>query len=67
MNSAKLKGKLREQSLTQKDAACSIGLSLSAFNAKINGVRAEFSLGEVQALKQLLGLDAGQVAEIFFD
>lgn len=66
MNSAMLKGKLREKSMTQRDAALRIGISLSAFNAKLNENNAEFSLGEVRALKALLGLDGSQTEEIFF-
>lgn len=65
MNAAMLKGKLREKSMTQLDAARGIGISLSAFNAKLNGTHREFSLGEVRALKNLLGLDNAQTEQIF--
>lgn len=66
MNAAMLKGKLREKSMTQLDAARGIGISLSAFNAKLNGTHREFSLGEVRALKNLLRLDNAQTEQIFF-
>ena len=66
MNAAMLKGKLREKSMTQLDAARGIGISLSTFNAKLNGTHREFSLGEVRALKNLLGLDNAQTEQIFF-
>lgn len=67
MNADMLKGKLREHALTQADAASKIGLSLSRFNAKLNETGgAEFSLGEVRALKSLLSLGAQQTEEIFF-
>lgn len=67
MNSSLLKGKIREASLTQKDIATEIGVSLSRFNAKLNNTGgAEFSLGEVRAIKALLGLTSNQVDDIFF-
>jgi hypothetical protein len=67
MNTDMLKGKLREKAMTQADAAQKIGLSLSRFNAKINETGgAEFSLGEIRNMKQLLSLDAAQVDQIFF-
>lgn len=67
MNAAMLKGRLRELSMTQADAAQSIGLSLSNFNKKLNETRnAEFSLGEVRALREALHLDSAQVEKIFF-
>ena len=66
MNSNMLKGKMRECSLTQQEVAEKIGVSLSRFNAKLNGTKgAEFSLGEAQALRRLLGLTADQMEEIF--
>lgn len=68
MNSALLKGEIRARSMTQEDVASKIGISLSRFNAKLNNTGgAEFSLGEVRALKALLRLDANQVDVIFFD
>lgn len=68
MNGALLKGKIKENSLTQKDVADKIGISLSRFNAKLNNSGgAEFSLGEVRAIKSLLKLNSDQVDRIFFD
>lgn len=68
MNKDMLKGQIRSLGMTQGDAAEKIGISLSRFNAKINGTDgAEFSLGEVQALKELLHLNPEQVDQIFFD
>lgn len=67
MNTALLKGKIRERDYTQADVAKEIGISLSRFNAKINGTDgAEFSLGEVLAMKKVLCLDAELIDEIFF-
>ena len=67
MNTNLLKGKLKERGLTQENAAGQIGVSLSRFNAKLNSRGgAEFSLGELQALKSILALTARQVDQIFF-
>lgn len=67
MNANLLKGKLREQGLTQQAAAAEMGVSLSRFNAKLNQRDgAEFSLGELKALKTILTLTARQVDQIFF-
>lgn len=62
-----LKGKLTENGMTQANAAERIGISLSRFNAKLNETRgAEFSLGEVLALKNVLNLSPEQIDQIFF-
>ena len=67
MNADMLKGKIRGMGLTQEAVAVKIGVSLSRFNAKINGTNgAEFSLGEVQTLKKILSLDMEEVDRIFF-
>lgn len=68
MNSAALKGKIMEANMTQSIVAEKIGISLSRFNAKINETSgAEFSLGEIRAIKKLLKLSPGQLDSIFFD
>jgi hypothetical protein len=67
MNKDLLKGQIRSLGFTQGDVAEKIGVSLSRFNAKINETDgAEFSLGEVQALKEILQLDSDKVNQIFF-
>lgn len=67
MNSDALKGKMKEERMTQEDVAVAIGLSLSRFNAKLNNTKgAEFSLGEVRSLKKLFSLNPAQVDHIFF-
>ena len=67
MHVNQLKGKLREQALTQGDVAEKMGISLSRFNAKLNErAGAEFSLGEVKALKAILSLTGKQTEQIFF-
>lgn len=67
MNTNLLKGKMREKALTQEDMAGKLGISLSRFNAKVNARGgAEFSLGELQAMKAILELSSKQVDQIFF-
>lgn len=67
MNINMLKGKIKENDMTQEDVANKIGLSLSRFNAKLNEKGgAEFSLGEVQSMKKLFKLEPEQVDQIFF-
>lgn len=68
MNKDLLKGQIRSLGFTQGDVAEKIGVSLSRFNAKLNETDgAEFSLGEVQALKDVLQLDSEKVNQIFFN
>ena len=68
MNSALLKGKMKENSMTQGQLADKVGISLSRFNAKLNRTSgAEFTLGEVLAIKQVLNLDSEMVDRIFFE
>lgn len=68
MNGDLLKGEIRAKAMTQEDVARNIGVSLSRFNAKLNNTNgAEFSLGEVRAIKDLLGLTSDKVDLIFFD
>lgn len=67
MNKDMLKGQIRSLGMTQNDAAAKVGVSLSRFNAKINGTDgAEFSLGEIRSLKELLNLNPDQIDLIFF-
>lgn len=68
MNKDLLKGEIRAKAMTQDVVAERIGVSRSRFNAKLNGHKgAEFTLGEVRAMKKLLYLSKDQVDEIFFD
>ena len=68
MNKDLLKGQIRSLGFTQGDVAEKIGVSLSRFNAKINETDgAEFSLGEVKALKEILQLESEKMEQIFFN
>lgn len=67
MNANKLKGEIRANGMTQEDVAAEVGISLSRFNAKLNNANgAEFSLGEVRAIKKVLNLTHTQIEDIFF-
>ena len=67
MNVNMFKGAIRSCGLTQAEAAKKIGISVSRFNAKANNWNgAEFNLSDIRALKQVLGLSAEQVDQIFF-
>ncbi len=68
MNANLFKGEMKKLGYRQADVAEKIGISLSRFNAKINGTQgAEFSLAEIRAIKSLFGFSAEQVDIIFFD
>ena len=68
MNSLVLKGKIRENGLSQERVAKEIGVSLSRFSAKINETGgAVFTVDEAKALKRLLNLDIELVNRIFFE
>lgn len=67
MNSQALRRKMAEIGVTQGEMASKIGLSLSRFNAKLNGWRgAEFTLHEIKIMRQLLELDSTATEFIFF-
>lgn len=62
-----LKGEIRAKAMSQADVADKIGISLSRFNAKLNGTNgAEFTLSEVIAIKQVLNLTFDKTDSIFF-
>lgn len=62
-----LKGEIRAKAMSQADVADKIGISLSRFNAKLNGTNgAEFTLSEVIAIKQVLNLTFDKTDAIFF-
>ncbi len=68
MNAPLLKGRMAELSMTQQSVAEKIGLSLSRFNAKLNGTQgAQFTLRDIQQLKTTLNLSAESIDAIFFD
>ena len=66
MNPNLLKGELRKRGMTQRELCCELPLSLSRFNAKLNGARgAEFTLSEIKGIMGALGLTKEEAADIF--
>lgn len=67
MDAAALKGKIKAKSMAQRDVAQKTGISLSRFNAKLNGTKgAEFTLGEIKALRRVLDINTEETEYIFF-
>lgn len=52
----KLKGKMKEMGLSQKQTSNILGISTQSFNAKINN-KTQFTLGEVISLCEILNID----------
>lgn len=66
MNGQRLKGELLARKLTYQDAADALGISLTAFTRKINGL-VEFKRNEIEKLAELLELKSNEVIVIFFN
>ena len=66
VNTRKLKGKIREMGLTQKDVADTIGMSNSTLNRKLNTLGTSFLIGEVHQIAALLSLSSKDCIDIFF-
>lgn len=64
MSFDKLKGKMTEGRLSQKSLAQSLGITVQALNAKLNG-RSQFTLGEVVRITEVLSLN--DPVDIFFN
>lgn len=61
----KIKGKLAEKGITQKQAAEKLGIRQATFSQKLNNVR-PITLDEANALGKLLQFDNEEFYEIFF-
>ena len=64
MSFDKLKGKMAEKHLSQKNVADFLGITVQCFNAKING-RNQFTLEEVIKITEILSLE--DPVDIFFN
>ena len=65
MNRRKLKGKMAEAEKSQKELAKLLGISLNAFNNKVNG-KSEFNTSEVTRLCAILdNISDAEKIEIF--
>lgn len=66
MNANLIRARIAELGMTQKKTASAANMSLSRFNAKLNGTNgAQFSLKDIRALKEVLDLSAQQIDDIF--
>jgi len=67
MNIDKLRGKMAEKKITQKEMAKHLGISTQAFNRKMNG-KIRFSTNDAVIICQKLNIDdMAERAEIFLD
>lgn len=67
MNTAKLKGKMRELGMTQEDLAGITGKSLSAINRKLQREDGElFSIKEANMIAKAMNLTQEEANAIFF-
>lgn len=65
MNSDLLKNKLREVGISEEDMAKAMGISKDALENRLNG-KTEFTLKDIIAVVQILGLDRRETGQIFF-
>lgn len=65
LNIGKVRGRLAELRLTQKDVAKALGIAQSTASQKLNCVR-PLDLDEAEKLAELLRLDNSQFGEYFF-
>lgn len=65
VNSRKIKGRLVELGLTQKDVAEKIGVAQPTVNQKINNIR-PMDLQEAEAIADLLKIGPREFVEYFF-
>lgn len=65
LNVSKIKGRLAEMNLTQKDVANALGIALPTASQKINRVR-PMDLDEAEKLAKLLQIQDSEFREYFF-
>ena len=65
MNTAKLKGKMKELNVTQEGLAKLINISLSTLNRKLQDDGESFTVGEVQRIVSVLNLSDEEARLIF--
>lgn len=65
INTGKIKGRLAELGLTQKDVATTLGIALPTANQKINNIR-PMDLTEAEKLASLLRLKSEEIETYFF-
>lgn len=60
-----LKGKIKEECLSYRKVSTKSGISLNAFNNKINGYSV-FNTDEVSALVEILNIEPNDIIKYFF-
>lgn len=65
INTAKIKGRMVELSLTQKDVSKALQLAQPTLNQKLNNIR-PLKLNEAEHLAALLQIDKDDFADYFF-
>lgn len=65
VNANKIKGRMRELSITQADVAKALNIAQPTANQKINNTR-PFDLDEAEKLANLLQIHAGEFGDYFF-
>lgn len=65
VNTSKIKGKMAELGITQKELAKVLGISSSTMSLKLNNAR-PFTLEEAASIADALKIDDAQFIEIFF-
>lgn len=65
INTRKIKGRLAELGLTQRDVSKTLGIAQSTVNQKINNNR-PMNLDEAEQLAKILKLDTGEFGNYFF-
>lgn len=65
IDSNKIRGKIREASLTQESVAKALEINASTLYRKLDG-QSPFTVGEVNKLAKLLNLSTKDIEDIFF-
>lgn len=65
INTNKIKGRMAEMQLTQKEVAASLGLAQPTVNQKINNIR-PMDLNEAEKLSVLLNIPPEEFSSYFF-
>lgn len=65
LNSTKIKDRMHEKGITQKEVAGALGLAGPTVSQKINGIR-PMDLEEAKIIAGMLDIDAGDFGTYFF-
>ena len=66
VNAGKIKGKMVEKQITQRDVAEKLEIAQSTLNLKINN-RRPMNLSEAEKICELLNISANEFGECFFN